>query len=229
MRRMCILFSLVVLGAACGPSHIAPFVERHRDYRMGEYSAGSEPVSSGSLWPESGRGLFADFRASRVGDIVTVRVDENPNASGRASTQLERESEMSLGIPNFLGLASALASSYPDIDPSNLMRVISESAFDGSGSTRRATNLSAQRAVRVKATMPNGDFFVEGTKVLMVNEEELHLYISGVIRPTDIEADNSVRSSLIADAQVEFTGRGSLSDNQRQGWLARIINTITPF
>jgi flagellar L-ring protein precursor FlgH len=62
-----------------------------------------------------------------------------------------------------------------------------------------------------------------------VNDEELHIYISGVIRPEDIEQDNSVRSSLVADAQIQFSGRGSLSENNERGWLARLLSRVRPF
>jgi flagellar L-ring protein precursor FlgH len=77
--------------------------------------------------------------------------------------------------------------------------------------------------------MPNGDLFLEGTKVVLINNEEYHLYISGLVRPTDIAQDNSVLSSRIADAQIEFTGRGDLADQQRKGWLARLLDWANPF
>jgi len=79
------------------------------------------------------------------------------------------------------------------------------------------------------AFMPNGDLFVEGTKVVMINHEEYHLYVSGVIRPSDIQMDNSVDSSLIADARVEFTGRGDINDQVERGWLTKILDFVNPF
>jgi flagellar L-ring protein precursor FlgH len=77
--------------------------------------------------------------------------------------------------------------------------------------------------------MPNGDLFVEGTKVVMINHEEIHLYISGLIRRADIAPDNSVASSRIADAQVEFTGRGDVADQVDRGWLTKILDWVNPF
>ena len=76
---------------------------------------------------------------------------------------------------------------------------------------------------------PNGDLFVEGTKVVMINHEEYHLYVSGLIRSADIARDNSVPSSRIADAQVEFSGRGDVDDTTEKGWLAKILDTVNPF
>lgn len=219
----------VVFLAACGPNHIAPHTPRHRQYDPGPYSRAPESVSDGSLWQDSSRGLFADFRASRVGDIVTIRIDESARASGDASTSMDREAEHNFGIPNALGFMAALSAAHPDLDPSSLLSVMSEYSFSGDGSTRRGSRLNGTVAVRVKDELPNGDLFVEGTKVILINNEELHVYVSGVIRPQDITEDNSVRSSLVADAQIEFTGQGALTNNQRQGWLSRLISEVRPF
>jgi flagellar L-ring protein FlgH len=222
----------VLLGSAlvgCGPAHIGAYVEREREYSAGPYERAARPVSEGSLWMDESRGLFADFRATSVGDILTIRIDENPRASGDASTDMERDSSMNMGVNGFFGLTSALTAQYPGLDPSQLLNVMSESNFNGNGQTSRSSRVRAQIAVRVKQELPNGDLFVEGTKILMVNDEELHVYISGVIRPEDIEQDNSIRSSLVADAQIEFTGRGYLTRNQEPGWLTRILQAINPF
>jgi flagellar L-ring protein precursor FlgH len=215
--------------AGCGVQHIAPYTPRHRDYQAGQYEAAPKQVSDGSMWQDASRGLVADFRAGRVGDLVTIRVDESPKAQGDANTELDRESDTSLGITKLLGLAEAIHKSNPDIDPKDLIDVMSKSKFKGDGQTERGSRVQASIAARVHKLLPNGDLFIEGTKVLMVNDEELHIYVSGVVRPEDIEQDNSVASGLIADAQVEFTGRGALTDNQRQGWFSRFLSAINPF
>ena len=216
-------------SVACGPSHIAPYAERNREYQPGPYEQAPAAISEGSLWQDSSRGLFADFRANRVGDILTVRIDEDASAAGDASTNMARESSMAWGVDGFFGLTAAIARAYPDLDPSQLLGLTSSFDFTGDGETSRTSEVEADIAVRVKQQLPNGDLFIEGTKVVMVNSEELHIYISGVIRPEDIQQDNSVRSSLVADAQIEFTGRGELTDNQEQGWLTRLLNTLNPF
>lgn len=220
---------LFVALTACGPSHIGAYVERQREYAPGPYERAARPVSEGSLWMDESRGLFADFRATSVGDILTIRIDENPRAAGDAQTEMDRESNMNWGVNGFFGLTAALAAQYPDLDPSQLISLVGESNFSGTGQTSRSSRVRAQIAVRVKQELPNGDLFVEGTKIMMVNDEELHIYISGVIRPEDIEQDNSIRSSLVADAQIEFTGRGHLTRNQEPGWLTQILQAINPF
>ena len=223
------LLGAMLLGSACGPAHISAYRERERDYRQGDYEASPEPVSEGSLWLDNSRGLFADFRASRVGDIVVIVLDERADARGDASTEMEREASESFGLPRLFGFMAALQRAHPDLDSGELMRLVAESSFTGDGRTRRGSRVQGRLAVRVKRRMPNGDLFVEGTKVIMINDEEVHIYVSGLIRPEDIEPDNTVRSSQVADAQIEFSGRGALSRNQQQGWLARILSAIRPF
>jgi flagellar L-ring protein precursor FlgH len=222
-----VTFGSTALGCG-GTTHIREYTARHREYDPGPYESEARAVSSGSLWQDRSRGLFADFRANQVGDLVTVNVDENPRAIGDASTSLDRESSFQFGIPSMFGLLTALQQAYPQLDPENLLELVSSSNFNGDGNTERSSNIRAQIAVRVRRALPNGDLFIEGTKVLMVNEEELHIYVSGVIRPEDIEPDNSISSSRIADAEVEFTGRGDLTQNQRQGWLQRLLGEINP-
>jgi len=224
-----VLVVACAVGLGCArPQHIRPHTPRERDFQAGDYQSAPQPVSEGSLWHDSSVSLFADFRATRVGDLVTIRIDESPRAAGDARTDLEREQSASFGASSFFGLTSALQQAYPNIDPSSLIDIASRSSFLGDGETQRGSRVRGEIAVRVKQVMPNGDLYVEGTKVILVNEEELHIYVSGVVRPQDIQEDNSVRSGLIADAQVEFTGRGTLTDNQRQGWLARLISALVP-
>ena len=181
------------------------------------------------MWHDSTANGFPDFRASRVGDLVMIRIDESPEAAGDAETKTSRDSKMSMGAPQLLGFAQAIQRSHPDLDMNEVFSVLSKSSFNGKGETTRSSRVEASMAVRVKSTLPNGDLFIEGTKVLMVNEEELHIYVSGVIRPEDIAQDNSVSSSVIADAEIEFIGRGVLTENQSRGWLTRFVDALNPF
>ena len=136
---------------------------------------------------------------------------------------------MTAGSNNLLGLVPALKKAYPDIDPSKLIDFASKSNFAGAGDTARAGQLNGNIAVRVNKEMPNGDLFLEGTKVVLINNEEYHLYVSGLVRRVDIAQDDTVASSRIADAQIEFTGRGDIADQQRKGWLAKILESLNPF
>jgi flagellar L-ring protein FlgH len=216
-------------SSGCGVQHIHKFAARERNYKGGAYEKEPTSVSEGSLWKDGSRSLVADFRASRVGDLVMVRIDESPEAKGDAETHLDRQSSMMMGAPKLFGFAAAIAKSHPDLDMSDVFDVMSKSNFAGTGETTRSSRVQAAMAVRVKKLLPNGDLFVEGTKVLMVNEEELHIYVSGVVRPEDIAQDNSVLSSVVADAEIEFVGRGVLTENQQSGWLTKFLTMVNPF
>lgn len=225
-----LLPACAVLGA-CGPAHIAPFVPRERNYEVGDYAVQQDQArpARGSVYTEGMAGYLEDTRAVRIGDIVMIRIDEEANAKGGASTDLARNSSRSLGMNALLGLAPAIRSAYPNIEPNQLISLFSEMSFQGDGQTTRDGALKGVIAVRVKKHLPNEDLFVEGTKVVMINQEEYHLYISGLIRPTDIEGDNSLPSWRLADAQVEFTGRGDIASAVDRGWLAKVLDAINPF
>jgi flagellar L-ring protein FlgH len=223
--------ALALATAACGPPHIAPFTPRERKYKIGEY-AQTRPEnkpSMGSLYSDAAGGYLEDTRAVRVGDLVVVNVDEDANAQGGASTSLKRDNKSKLGMTALLGLVPSIKAKHPNIDPSQLLEIISSSEFNGQGDTSRRGTLTGRIAVRVTRAMPNGDLFIEGNKVLMINNEEYHLYLSGLVRKADIGPDNEVPSSLIADAQIEFTGRGDVAEQQRKGWLSRLLDSLNPF
>ncbi|MFZ5894332.1 MAG: flagellar basal body L-ring protein FlgH [Myxococcota bacterium] len=228
------LFGLALMATllgACGPAHIAPFTPRERKFEAGEYAANKKEARpmTGSIYSEAQPGYLEDTRALRVGDIVLIRINEHADAQGNASTDLKKETNREAGIDNFMGLVPAIQKAYPNIDPTKLLAMASSSNFNGEGTTQRAGSLRGLIGVHVKQELPNGDLYVEGTKVVMINHEEYHLYISGVLRTSDIAPDNSVDSALIADARVEFTGRGDIDDQVNRGWLTKALDFINPF
>jgi flagellar L-ring protein precursor FlgH len=231
MRRFAAFLLVASATVACGPPHVAPFTPRNRQYKAGEYAATKVDAKpkDGSLYSEAFPGFLEDTRAVRIGDVVVVRIDEQANASGNATTQLSKNTKRDINVDAFLGLVPALKRAHPDLDPSKLISLASEADFNGDGKTSRQGQLTGSIAVRVTQQMPNGDLFIEGTKVVMINHEEIHLYISGLVRRADIGQDNSVASSRIADAQVEFTGRGDIADQVDRGWLTKILDFINPF
>ena len=159
---------------------------------------------------------------------VTQAVSEAA-AQGDASTKLTKSSNAESGVSNVLGLLPALKRSNPELDANNLLSFLAKSEFNGNGVTARKGELSGHIAVRITREMPNGDLFIEGTKVLLLNHEEYHLYVSGLVRPLDISRSNTLHSSRIADAQIEFTGRGDVDQTTSQGWLAKAFSAINPF
>lgn len=225
------LTALLLVVSSCAPKHITPFTPKTRRYEVGSYAQTTKQArpSTGSIYTEAVAGYLEDTRAVRMGDIVHVRIDEHADAKGGATTALSRESSREDSITGLLGFLPALQRKYPDMDPQELVGIMSRMDFQGDGTTSREGALKGSIAVRVKRELPNGDLFIEGTKVVMINNEEYHLYISGLARPADIEMDNSVLSSLLADAQVEFTGRGDLATNVSRGWFSQILDWVNPF
>jgi flagellar L-ring protein precursor FlgH len=223
MRKLLAL--LVVTGCA---SHIAPYHAKHRTLETGEFGTRSKPAS-GSLYAEGAPGLFEDHSASRIGDILVIRIDEKDVASHQADTKLDKTDATSYGIPAAVGLVSALAAKFPGVDPAKLLSTTTDQKFTGAGAVKREGNVTAILPVRVVQILPSGDLFVEGTKVVMVGAEEHHIYVSGIVRRVDIAEDDSVPSSRIADAEIEYTGSGDISDTQRRGWLARAMSKLWPF
>jgi flagellar L-ring protein precursor FlgH len=105
----------------------------------------------------------------------------------------------------------------------------SKSDFQGFGEITRFEKLNAKVPATVKSVMPNGNLFIEGYRVILVNNEEHRFYISGVVRPVDISDDNSVTSSRMAEAEIEFGGRGDITDKQRPGVITRTVDKYNPF
>jgi flagellar L-ring protein FlgH len=225
---LAIPFALAAL-AGCSPAHVQPFQARQRRYDAGKYAAAEATHNAGSLWNSSSTGLLRDTRASQIGDVVTIVIDEEAAAQGDASTKLTKSSNAETGLSNVLGLLPALKRSNPELDANNLLSFLAKSEFNGNGVTARKGELSGHIAVRITREMPNGDLFIEGTKVLLLNHEEYHLYVSGLVRPLDISRSNTLHSSRIADAQIEFTGRGDVDQTTSQGWLAKAFSAINPF
>jgi flagellar L-ring protein precursor FlgH len=234
MKRLPVQLAALCLAlAACAPSHIGTYVPKHRDYAI-PTSSGSEDAaaSPGSLW-RPGRSaalLFTDARALRENDLVVVRIEEIADAERTADTDLTHNSQVSATLNAFLrSNAAAIAAAAGSPQVSGQLQTQVQNSFNGDGSMQRTEHLTATVPAIVRKVMPNGNLFVEGHRVVLVNSEEHHFYISGVVRPIDIDQQNSVKSSMLADAEVEFTGRGDLTDNQRQGFLQRYFGWIWPF
>ncbi|MGD0677154.1 MAG: flagellar basal body L-ring protein FlgH [Polyangiaceae bacterium] len=215
----------------CGPPHVQPFTPRQRLYKPGDYAllGPAAKPTNGSLFSDASPGYLEDTRAVHVGDFVMININENSNAQGDATTNLSRQTSGTLGMPALLGIVPALTRAYPNINPAQLLSFASQTAFAGSGTTARNGQLTGSIAVRVTKEMPNSDLFVEGTKVVLINNEEYHLYLSGLVRRADIAQDDSVDSMRLADAQIEFTGRGDLADQNRRGWFAKLVDMFNPF
>jgi flagellar L-ring protein precursor FlgH len=219
---------IILLGVAlCACSHeIKPYVPRHREYNLeAEEQKNQAQMTPGSLWREGYAGqIFSDARALRQNDLVVIKVEEVANAQRTSGTGLSRDSKTAMEIQAFLNMVSG-AQKGADVGLSGS----SSSAFNANGQTGRSENLTATVPAVVRKVLPNGNLFVEGHRTVLVNNEEQHFYISGVIRPIDIDQDDSVKSSAVADAEIEFTGQGDMSDNQKDSGAHSFLSKLWPF
>lgn len=235
-----LLLIIMLAAAACagrrGPEPAAgDDAEKNQDRQAQVFNSGTGPEiaptarQTGSLWQDGNTSLFAANKANRVGDIVTVTIYERASAEKEAETATGRSSSSSLGIPKLLGYETALAGKNPNMDPTSLISASSDSSFQGSGSTSREERLSATLTTRVMETVEGGNLRIQGTKTVRVNNEDQIIKLSGIIRPADITAYNTIDSQYILDARIEYSGEGIISEKQRPGWLARLIDIAWPF
>ena len=188
----------------------------------------------GSLWTEDhGINLYPDRRARRVGDIVTVRIVEDPEAELNANTKTSRTSSVDAAKLKFLGYMKALAEKNRRLAQSpgsdDLMLGSIGMKFDGQGTSDRKGTVKAYITAVVVKVLPNGNLFINGSRQIRVNNETQFITISGIIRPEDIGPTNEISSTYIADAKIIYSGTGPLSDKQKPGWLGRIIDHVWPF
>jgi flagellar L-ring protein FlgH len=183
--------------------------------------------SSGSIWQASSTSLAEDLKARRRGDIITVVISETASASKQASTGTGRSSTIAAGVPNLIGLERTGIKNWLDL--SNLLNASYDSKFAGSGSTSRQENLNATITAKVLDVIPNGNLLIEGRRNVRVNSEDQIIVLTGTIRSRDISSDNTISSALIADARINYSGKGVISDRQQPGWLMNIFDKIWPF
>lgn len=186
--------------------------------------------AEGSLWSDTGGGrLFVDKTAHQVGDLVTVRISEKPSGSLSADTNTSRESSLNAGIPSLLGYTNALEEKNKRLDVSTMLDASTKSSFAGQGQNNRSGQLDAYVTARVVRVLADGHLYIRGRQEMSVNNETQYVAVSGIIRPEDINARNEIQSTYIAEAKIEYFGKGSIGDAQRAGWLSRLIGAIWPF
>lgn len=179
---------------------------------------------TGSLYSASTyRPLFEDNRARFVGDILTIQISESIDATQTNSMSASRSDSASIDVPLIQGFFGG-----------NDLKAINGSAsssksFDGSGETAAANNLVGTLTVSVTDVLPNGYLRVVGEKQIGTNRDVQYLKFAGVVNPNDIRAGNVVASSRVADARVEYRGRGTLDSASAMGWLSRFFLTVLPF
>ena len=186
-------------------------------------------AGSGSLWKEdSSRSMFADKRARAVGDIITILVQESNSASKENSTKTSKSSSVDAGLDTIF-YSPAVSKLFTKGGEMPAMKFGGSQSFDGGGKINNSERITARIAVRVVDVQPNGNLIIEGRRETFVSGEKQEAVLRGVVRGEDIAANNTVLSYNISDASIKFMSKGTISDNQRKGWLHRTWEKVTPF
>ncbi len=185
----------------------------------------------GSLWNETSalQLLGLEGNARQVGDLITVNILEETATKVGSETRTDRASGTNLGVGALLGLETSILKANPNMGESISIDLTSERKFSGSGSTARGSEVSATITCEVIQVLRNGNLKIWGWKEVRVNRETQYVVLQGIVRPRDIQMDNTVTSDLIAQAQIEITGRGVVADREGPGIGTRILDKVWPF
>jgi len=180
-----------------------------------------------SLWRNGSRAFFKDQRAHQVGDILTVTVNLNDKAVIANETQRSRENKEDSGVDNFFGKSKLPLTSVAV--PGRILTADSSASSDGKGSVNRSEALVTNVAGVVTQVLPNGNLVVEGKQEVRVNFEVRELVVAGIVRPEDIQSDNTIDSTKIAEARIAYGGRGQITDVQQPRYGQQVLDVLLPF
>jgi flagellar L-ring protein FlgH len=184
--------------------------------------------NANSLWRNGSRAFFKDQRASHVGDILTVTVNITDKANIANETQRSRTNKEDSGITDFAG-SKLLTGKAASVLPGRLLTADSTASSDGKGSVNRQEALQTNVAAVVTQLLPNGNLVVEGKQEIRVNFEIRELIVAGIVRPEDIQSDNTIDSSKIAQARIAYGGRGQITDIQQPRYGQQVMDVLLPF
>ena len=165
--------------------------------------------------------LFEDLRAHRVGDILTVRLIEQTNASKSSSTSTSKSTAATYENPTLFGRGVTL-----DGIPILSSTLSGDQSFDGDGASSQSNSLEGDVTVTVVERFANGNLRIRGEKWVTINQGREFIRVSGIIRPHDIAPDNSVASTKVADARIAYSGKGALAAANRMGFVSRFLNSV---
>lgn len=186
-------------------------------------------LSADSLWTtpaNSERPMYADRKASRVGDILTINVSESATTQASQSKKSSKESGIDSSVTSFLFPGSRLGTHAGALPSTGLS---GSSTFSGSGQVANTNSMATTAAVLVSDVLPNGNLVVEGVRVVTFAGETQYIVLHGLVRPEDITSANTIASANIANVRVEFISEGSLNDAQKKTWLLKLYDKVRPF
>lgn len=247
LRFALIAAAVAVLPACNAASRIANIGEAPQLSKIQDPQArpGYQPVSlpmpapqpaernPNSLWRAGSKAFFKDQRAAKVGDLLTVLIEIDDKASIDNQTTRSRTNSDQAGLPNLFGFEApggGLTKIFNDAtDPANLVNMSSSLSNQGKGAVSRKEQIELRLAALVTQILPNGNLVLEGRQEVRVNFERRDLIVSGVVRPEDITAQNTVKYDQIAEARIAYGGNGQLSDVQQPRYGQQLMDIILPW
>ncbi|HXL12820.1 MAG TPA: flagellar basal body L-ring protein FlgH [Bradyrhizobium sp.] len=184
--------------------------------------------NANSLWRNGSRAFFKDQRAARIGDLLTVTVNITDKANIANETQRSRVSKEDSGVTDFIG-SKTLGVTAQKVLPGRFLTADGNTSTDGKGSVVRQEALQTNVAAVVTQVLPNGNLVVEGKQEIRVNFEIRELIVAGIVRPEDIQSDNTIDSSKIAQARIAYGGRGQITDVQQPPYGQQVMDILLPF
>jgi flagellar L-ring protein precursor FlgH len=185
------------------------------------YDTRSEPRAAGTIYSAGGTfDLFMDLRARAVGDILTIELVERTVAQKESSTSTAKSSTVDTGNPIIAGGPVTLNG-----DQILNNEIAGDRTFDGKADSSQSNRLVGNITVTVAERLPNGNLLVRGEKLININQGEEYVRLQGIVRPVDIGPENTVPSTKVADAKISYSGKGTLADANRPGWLSRFFTS----
>lgn len=214
----------MMLLAACSS---VPPTNVHQPMTARPMQRVEQASANGAIYqPSSGRPLFEDRRARFVGDTITITITENTTASKKSNNKLDKSNSSTASVSAMAGLApKSLLGGLTNID----VNATSANAFEGKGDAANNNIFSGSITVTVIDVYPNGNLLVSGEKQLSISNEQEFVRLSGVVNPSFVDAANTISSSKVADARIEYKSSGQLNDGMIMGWLSRIFVNVLPF
>ena len=187
----------------------------------------AQKPANGSLFTDDavGGSLLADFKAGRVGDLVFVDVVETSTATVTSGAKRDRDSGTLGGLSTLIGAIPVSGAGAA----ATVAEGLGKRKFEGNGQTERKSNVKARIAARVVEVLPNGDLRIQALKLVRINKETEQMAVTGIVRRTDLAADNSIPTVAVGDLRVDFNGKGVASADNAPGWLFRLFDKISPF
>jgi len=195
------------------------------------FGLAASPLPADSLWTSpanSERSMYADRKASRNGDILTVVISESVATQSSQNTKSNKSSSVAASVSSFLfpAAASGFGKHNGSLPATGLS---AKNDFSGGGEINNTQSLSGRAAVLVTDVLPNGNLVIEGVRVITFSGETQYVVLHGLVRAEDVTSANTVASTNVADVRLEFISEGSLTDAQKRGWLTKLYDKLRPY